>query len=108
MKYLFELFNITFIQQLWPPLKRGVSVGGELVPLRSRPPLNITKYLSVRNTARRPLYYKSKAGINRAYSTNTNTPVSEVTLLPVKIYENTDLDKLRILKENKAKAGVYR
>jgi group I intron endonuclease len=29
-------------------------------------------------------------------------------LLPVKIYENTDLDKLRILKENKAKAGVYR
>jgi hypothetical protein len=29
-------------------------------------------------------------------------------ILPVKVYPNTDLDKLRIISENKGKAGVYR
>lgn len=55
-------------------------------------------------------FITSNKYLYRAYSTstNTNTPVSVVTLLPVKKYENTDLDKLRILKENKEKAGVYR
>lgn len=36
-------------------------------------------------------------------SDSTNFPV-----LPVKLYKNVDLDKLLIIRENKAKAGVYR
>lgn len=35
------------------------------------------------------------------YSTNSS-------VVPVKIYRNADLDKLRIIKENKGKGGVYR
>lgn len=33
---------------------------------------------------------------------------SVVATQPVKIYKNADLDRLRILKESKGKAGVYR
>jgi group I intron endonuclease len=43
--------------------------------------------------------------ISRHYSTSTGTPSGS---FPVKNYDNADTDKLKILKENKNKAGVYR
>ena len=39
----------------------------------------------------------------RTYSTNRGLPV-----VPIKIYSNTDLQKLLIIQQNKGKAGVYR
>lgn len=42
----------------------------------------------------------------RCYSTQ-NTPVVP-NLVPIRTYNNSDLDKLDILKENKGKSGVYR
>ena len=42
-------------------------------------------------------------------SYSTNSSVGDVPQpQPVKIYKNTDLDKLRILQENKGKSGIYR
>jgi group I intron endonuclease len=41
----------------------------------------------------------------RLYSTNSSVVVASG---PVKLYKNADLDKLKILKENRGKSGVYR
>lgn len=40
--------------------------------------------------------------IGRSYST-----LSSSAIVPVKIYMNADLDKLKALKDNKGKSGVY-
>src|SRR5436853_6993890 len=41
----------------------------------------------------------------RCYSTQ-NTPVVP-NLVPIRTYNNSDLDKLDILKENKGRSGIY-
>jgi hypothetical protein len=43
-----------------------------------------------------------------ALSVNVKNYSTNFSVVPVKIYRNTDLDKLQILKENKGKCGVYR
>ena len=43
-----------------------------------------------------------------AYSTSTDTPPSKLGCFPVKTYENADLDKLHIIKDNTGKSGIYR
>lgn len=42
----------------------------------------------------------------RSYSTQNTSVVPDC--VPILTYNNSDLDKLKILKENKGKAGVYR
>jgi hypothetical protein len=43
-----------------------------------------------------------------ALSVNVKNYSTNSSVVPVKIYRNTDLDKLQILKEAKGKSGVYR
>lgn len=70
----------------WLPLQRhSMRTYSSVHPLLSLRICNAPLFLSLRRT----------------YS--TDNPV-----IPVKIYKNTDLDKLQILKENKGKSGIYR
>ena len=39
---------------------------------------------------------------------NQNSSRCNSTVVPVIIYRNADIDKLRIIKDNKGKSGVYR
>ena len=41
-------------------------------------------------------------------SVNVKSYSTDSSVIPVKNYENADLDRLQILKENKGKSGVYR
>lgn len=49
-----------------------------------------------------PAFHKCKSKGRRNYSSN-KSPV----IVPVMKYENADLDKLRIIQENKGKSGIY-
>ena len=97
----------------------SILLRGRLFPLRrkasgfNRRNFSSTLALSVaqRNpgAAKSPLRGPTKCDIDsgfRGYSTNSSTVAPPTQ--PAKIYRNADLDKLRILKENKGKCGVYR
>lgn len=56
-------------------------------------------YTSLNKT---PLSKSFKDLGKRSFSTKTTQVV------PIKVYKNADLDKLRIITENKGKAGLYR
>lgn len=65
--------------------------------------------LRKKSPLRGPTKYAIDGGF-RGYSTNSSAVAAPIPLgkEPVKIYRNADLDKVRILKENKGKCGVYR
>jgi NADH-ubiquinone oxidoreductase chain 3 len=51
--------------------------------------------------------FKHQVSIVKRFFSSQSTPNNE-TVVPVRVYNNLDLDKLVILSENKGKSGVYR